>query len=154
MIPSSPSGGTVCWLLSFGGVACLIVLCCRRFFFLCPFFPLFWRLGSVSLSHLIKVFLRTFKLLIIGGLVESLSFCLRAVDPLLFHCVPVFSVSLGTQHSHPPRWLLLVHRFFCTLFNNAFVKAFEIMSLRPLLLACFIYKGTAALSECFVKNNA
>lgn len=45
-----------------------------------------------------------------------------------------------------------VHRFFCTLFNNAFVKAFEIMSLLPLLLACLVSKGTAALSECFVKT--
>lgn len=53
-----------------------------------------------------------------------------------------------------PTMAFLVHRFFCTLFNNAFVKAFEIMSLLPLLLACFIYKGTAALSECFVKNDA
>lgn len=104
MIPSFPSGGTVCQLLSFGGVGCLIVLCCRDFF-LCPFFPLFWRLGFVSPSHLIKVFLSMFILLIISGLVESLSFCLRRVDPLLFHCVTFFFFFFWTQHSCSPRWL-------------------------------------------------
>lgn len=107
----------------------------------------------MSPSHLIKVFLSTFILLIISGLVESLSFCLRRVDPA-FPLRYFFFLFILNAAFIVPTMAFLVHRFFCTLFNNAFVKTFEIMSLLPLLLACFIYKGTAALSECFVKNDA
>lgn len=103
MIPSFPSGGTVCQLLSFGGVGCLIVLCCRDFFFV-SILPVILevRLCVSKSSH---QSLSTFILVIISGLVESLSFCLRRVDPLLFHCVTFFFFFFWTQHSYSLRWL-------------------------------------------------